>query len=245
MTTLQETPSTAPKQDASPINQALITVNDLHKSYLSGGQPLAILKGVSLSIQAGESIALTGASGSGKSTLLSLLAGLDRPTSGSILIRQEAMHQWDEDQLAQWRRKDVGFVFQDFRLIKSFTAFENISLPLELLGWPAEKARERTQALLESLKISARAHHFPRQLSGGEQQRVAIARAYAHHPVLIFADEPTGNLDPDTSEEVLESLLRLNESEGTTLLMVTHDMQVAQRMKRQIPLRGGRLQETA
>ncbi|MCB9639896.1 MAG: ABC transporter ATP-binding protein [Myxococcales bacterium] len=218
-------------------------VIDLHKSYLSGGRPLEILKGVSLHIYRGESIALTGASGSGKSTLLSLLAGLDRVTQGQILLRGDAMQAWDEDRLARWRREEVGFVFQDFRLVKSFTALENVSLPLEILGWDGQKARQRAEELLEHLSILPRAHHFPHQLSGGEQQRVAIARAYAHRPLLIFADEPTGNLDPETSQQVLDSLLNINDEEQTTLIMVTHDMSVAQRMKRHIPLRAGRLEE--
>lgn len=242
---MQNTEPSAISNAVSSTPSLLLEVVDLHKSYLSGGRPLEILKGVSLSIYRGESIAFTGASGSGKSTLLSLLAGLDRLTKGQIRLRGQAMQDWDQDQLARWRREEVGFVFQDFRLIKSFTALENVSLPLEILGWEGHKARERAEQLLEHLKIRERSHHFPHQLSGGEQQRVAIARAYAHRPLLIFADEPTGNLDPETSQQVLDSFLQLNDEEGTTLIMVTHDMSVAQRMQRHIPLRAGRLDETS
>ncbi len=242
---MQIADSSVSSQALSSAKEVLLEVLDLHKSYLSGGRPLEILKGVSLSIHRGESIALTGSSGSGKSTLLSLLAGLDRLTKGQIRLRGQAMQDWDEDQLARWRREEVGFVFQDFRLIKSFTAFENVSLPLEILGWDGQRARERAEQLLDQLKIRERAGHFPHQLSGGEQQRVAIARAYAHRPLLIFADEPTGNLDPETSQQVLDSFLQLNDEEGTTLIMVTHDMSIAQRMQRHLPLRAGRIDETS
>ncbi|MEM1007888.1 MAG: ATP-binding cassette domain-containing protein, partial [Myxococcota bacterium] len=168
-------------------------------------------------------------------------AGLDRISTGKILLENQEIQDWSEAQWADWRRVNVGFVFQDFRLIKSFTAYENVSLPLELLGWAPINIRTRTRALFTQLKLEQRLDHYPHQLSGGEQQRVAIARAFAHFPKLIFADEPTGNLDPETSESVFQELLHINAQEHTALIMVTHDMALAQRLQRQVPLAHGKV----
>lgn len=218
---------------------ARLELVEVSKSFVSGERELKILRGASLRVEAGETVAITGPSGSGKSTLLGLMAGLDQVSGGEILYEGEPLHTWNEDQLARWRRKEVGFVFQDFRLVPSFTALENVALPLEILGYNAKEAQQRGMALLEELGIGARASHFPHQLSGGEQQRVAIGRAYAHEPRIIFADEPTGNLDPSTASQVLESLLAMNEARQTTMLLVTHDLDLAKRMQRQVAVRDG------
>jgi putative ABC transport system ATP-binding protein len=214
---------------------------DVKKSFASGDGVLEILKGLNFRIDEGETVAITGPSGSGKSTLLNLMAGLDRVSSGQILLKGQTMQEWNEDQLAHWRRTDVGFIFQDFRLIPSFTALENVTLPLELLGWKVSDANARAHSLLKDLGLHNREHHFPHQLSGGEQQRVAIARAFSHKPSLILADEPTGNLDPVTSETVLGALMEMNSAEKTTLAMVTHDMDNARRMSRYVKILGGQI----
>lgn len=228
-------------QNTQEAGLPLLELKQVTKSFRSGERELQILKGLDLSIEPGETIAITGPSGSGKSTLLGLLAGLDRVTSGAILHEGEKTTDWDEERFAQWRRVDVGFVFQDFRLIPSFTALENITLPLEILGVSNQEAHERAQGLLAELGLAERGDHFPNQLSGGEQQRVAICRAYAHGPRLIFADEPTGNLDPETSEQVMRSLLGMNERRQTTLILVTHDMELADTMGRKVALKDGRI----
>lgn len=200
---------------------------------------LQVLKDANLTIYTGETIAITGPSGSGKSTLLGLMAGLDRVSTGTIAFEGKEMQSWDEDQLAHWRRKHVGFVFQDFRLIPSFTALENVALPLEIMGANANEANQKAEAILQRLGLGERTHHFPHQLSGGEQQRVAIGRAYVHEPEIIFADEPTGNLDPNTSGSILQTLMELQEKRQTTLVMVTHDLEIAKQMERQVRIRDG------
>lgn len=227
------------KEQTDAGREALLELVDVHKSFDSGGRTLEILRGASFRVETGQTLAITGPSGSGKSTLLGLMAGLDKLTTGEILYKGQPVHAWDEDQLAVWRRNEVGFVFQDFRLVQSFTALENIALPLEILGKDAKEAESVAQQLLEELGVGGRGHHFPHQLSGGEQQRVAIGRAYAHRPRLIFADEPTGNLDPSTSKQVLESLLAINDNHETTMLLVTHDLELAKLMERHIAVRDG------
>ncbi|MFT7542960.1 MAG: putative ABC transport system ATP-binding protein [Gammaproteobacteria bacterium] len=221
-------------------NPTQIQCRALTKTLPSGGRPLTILEDVDLSIQAGELVAILGPSGSGKSTLLGLLAGLDRPTSGSVLINGRAIEGLDEDELALIRRASVGFVFQSFQLLGNLTAFENILVPLELTGVP--QARDRAKAVLSEVGLAERAHHYPSQLSGGEQQRVAVARAFASQPAMLFADEPTGNLDSETGGRILELLLDMRARHGTTLILVTHDPAIAARADRQVRLFGGRLE---
>ena len=201
---------------------------------------LAILDHVSLSVAAGEAVAIVGASGSGKSTLLSLLAGLDLPSSGRIALDGVDLLALDEDGRAALRARLVGFVFQSFHLLPALSACENVMLPLELAG--VVGARQRAEAMLTRVGLGQRLHHSPRTLSGGEQQRVALARAFVMQPRLLFADEPTGNLDAATGAEIIELLFELNAEQGTTLVLVTHDETLARRCQRQIRLAGGRVQ---
>jgi len=201
---------------------------------------LAILDHVSLSVAAGEAVAIVGASGSGKSTLLSLLAGLDLPSSGRIALDGVDLLALDEDGRAALRARLVGFVFQSFHLLPALSACENVMLPLELAG--VAGARQRAEAMLTRVGLGQRLHHSPRTLSGGEQQRVALARAFVMQPRLLFADEPTGNLDAATGAEIIELLFQLNAERGTTLVLVTHDETLARRCQRQIRLAGGRVQ---
>jgi putative ABC transport system ATP-binding protein len=217
-----------------------IECRQLVKRMPSGAQTLTILDGVSLSIAAGEIAAVLGPSGSGKSTLLGLLAGLDRPTSGEVWIDGRRIDELDEDELALVRRRSVGFVFQSFQLLGNLTAMENVLLPLELARIP--RANERAKELLDAVGLSQRTHHYPSQLSGGEQQRVALARAFGPRPAILFADEPTGNLDAATGERVLQLALDLRARESTTLILVTHDPAVARVAKRRIHLRAGRVE---
>ena len=200
---------------------------------------LTILQGIEMAITAGESVAIVGASGSGKSTLLGLLAGLDLPSSGRIELAGECLSSLDEDGRARLRGEQVGFVFQSFQLLPSLTALENVMLPLELAG--VLDAREPASALLERVGLAARLDHYPKQLSGGEQQRVAIARAFAMQPAVLFADEPTGNLDAATGERIISLLFELNAEHGTTLILVTHDNALAGRCTRAIRLEAGRI----
>jgi putative ABC transport system ATP-binding protein len=215
------------------------------KTFDSGGRTLRVVDGVDLEIGSGESVAILGPSGSGKSTLLGLMAGLDRPTAGEVWLRGEPLHTLDEDRLALLRRTAVGFVFQAFQLLSQLTARENVLLPLELAGTGAPEAA--ADALLDAVGLAGRAHHYPSQLSGGEQQRVAVARAFAARPALLLADEPTGNLDGETGGRVLDVLGEMQASRGTTLVLVTHDPEVARRARRRIHVRDGRIErdETA
>ncbi len=206
----------------------------------SGGRLLTILDAIDLSIGAGESVAILGPSGSGKSTLLALMAGLDRPTEGEVLLDGEPIHNLSEDRLAILRRRNVGFVFQNFQLLTNQTARENILLPLELAS--DEAAGTRADELLDQVGLADRGHHYPVQLSGGEQQRVALARAFATRPRILLADEPTGNLDGATGERVLELLADLQRQEGTTVVLVTHDASVAELTDRAVHLRDGRVE---
>ena len=224
----------------SEITTPCITIRRLFKRLPSGGRLLTILNGIDLEIARGESVAILGPSGSGKSTLLALMAGLDRPTEGEILLDGTPIHDLSEDELAQLRRRKVGFVFQSFQLLGNQTALENVLLPLELAGHPA--AGRRAGELLEMVGLADRGHHYPVQLSGGEQQRVALARAFAGSPPILFADEPTGNLDSATGAHVLRLLAEIREEQGTTMVLVTHDPSVAARADRRIHLRDGRIE---
>lgn len=212
---------------------------NLGKQVMSGDQPLAILQEVSFAVERGDSLAISGASGSGKSTLLGLLAGLDTPSSGTVHLDGADLSSFDEDGRARLRGKLAGFVFQSFQLLPALDALENVMLPLELQG--RADARERAAESLRQVGLSARAHHLPKHLSGGEQQRVAIARAFVVQPKILFADEPTGNLDPATGAQVIELMLELNRAQGTTLILVTHDEALARRCGRQLRLEAGRV----
>lgn len=218
----------------------LLRVEALGKQVALPSGPLTILDGVDFSIAAGEAFAIVGASGSGKSTLLSLLAGLDQASRGRVWLDGVDLGSLDEDGRAALRAEKVGFVFQNFQLLPALTALENVMLPLELRG--DRDAQGPTRQVLEQVGLGARLEHYPRQLSGGEQQRVAIARAFVTRPRLLFADEPTGNLDTSTGQQVVELLFRLNAEAGTTLVLVTHDERLAARCARQLRLAAGRVQ---
>jgi putative ABC transport system ATP-binding protein len=220
-------------------SRALLETRDVSKSVSGPEGKLDILQNVSLRIQPGESFAIVGASGSGKTTLLGLLAGLDTPTGGSILLEGHALEKMDEEARADLRRRLVGFVFQSFHLLPALTAEENVMLPLELEG--SNDARSRARAALEAVGLGARRKHYPAQLSGGEQQRVAIARAFVHSPRVLFADEPTGNLDQRTGHHICDMLFALNRDHSTTLVLVTHDATLAARCDRRIELEEGRV----
>jgi len=209
----------------------------LTKEYQSGEQRLAVLRDVSFAVPDGAFVAIVGPSGSGKTTLLGLLAGLDVPSSGTVLLDGADLSRLSEDKRAQLRGAKVGFVFQSFQLIPTLTALENVQVPLELRGDDGAPARARD--LLARVGLADRAHHFPNQLSGGEQQRVAIARAFSNAPSLLFADEPTGNLDSDTGHHIVELLETLNRESGTTIVLVTHDLALAHRAQRVIRLADG------
>lgn len=217
----------------------IVQVEQLGKQVSSPEGPLIILDQIHFSIARGQSVAVIGASGSGKSTLLGLLAGLDTPTAGRVWLAGVDLGSLDEDGRALLRAQRVGFVFQSFQLLTGLTALENVMLPLELGGQP--DARRQALELLERVGLQARARHYPAQLSGGEQQRVAIARAFAGNPDLLFADEPTGNLDQNTGHRIIELLFALNREQGTTLILVTHDPELAAYCDRTLELEGGRL----
>ncbi len=217
----------------------VLAADKLGKEVSSPEGPLAILSDVSLSVQPGESVAIVGVSGAGKSTLLALLAGLDEPTSGKVQLAGKELTTLDEDGRAAVRAQHVGFVFQSFHLLPALTALENVMLPLELLG--RRDARQAAAEVLVRVGLGERLGHYPRQLSGGEQQRVAIARAFVTGPELLFADEPTGNLDSATGERIMELLFGLNSVTHTTLVLVTHDMDLASRCDRIIRLDAGRI----
>jgi putative ABC transport system ATP-binding protein len=217
-----------------------IELRQLTRKLPSGGRELTILDRIDLTFQAGEFAAVLGPSGSGKSTLLALMAGLDRPTSGEVIIDGTPIQAMSEDGLALLRRHKIGFVFQSFQLLGNLTARENVLLPIELLGQPDPVGR--ANELLAAVGLDDRGHHYPSQLSGGEQQRVALARAFAARPPILLADEPTGNLDGATGRKVLELLTELRRREGTTLILVTHDPAVASLADRRIHLRDGRVE---
>jgi putative ABC transport system ATP-binding protein len=218
---------------------SLLRAASLTKTVSTADHSLTIVNDVSLSVAKGETVAIVGASGSGKTTLLGLLAGLDRPTSGEIFWGDEALSSKNEDQLAAGRAQRIGFIFQSFQLLPALTALENVALPLELAG--ARDAEARASEWLGKVGLGGRVNHMPRQLSGGEQQRVAIARAFVTSPELVFADEPTGNLDSKTGADVVNLMFELNAQAGTTLVLVTHDLQLAARCARTIKLADGRV----
>jgi putative ABC transport system ATP-binding protein len=219
----------------------MLVARNLSKEFTSGAHQLSVLHGVSFDIPAGAFVAIVGPSGSGKTTLLGLLAGLDTPSGGEVILDGAPLHALSEDARAKVRGDKVGFVFQSFQLIPTLTAVENVQVPLELRG--DRGASERARTLLERVGLGARLDHYPTQLSGGEQQRVAIARAFANRPKVLFADEPTGNLDGATGDRIVALLEALNRDEGTTIVLVTHDAALADRTQRVIRLRDGDLVE--
>ena len=217
----------------------MIILQNVTKTVQSGAEDLTILDDVSLSIPDGQFVAVTGASGSGKSTLLGLIAGLDAPTSGAILIDGANVTTMSEDELAELRSEQIGFIFQSFHLIPSLTAFENVIIPMEILG--LKDAKSRADKLLEDVELTARGHHYPTELSGGEQQRVAIARAFANQPKILLADEPTGNLDSKNGNHIFDLMTDLHNQHNVTLVLVTHDQSLAERAQRQVILKDGRV----
>ncbi|WP_312959750.1 ABC transporter ATP-binding protein [Stutzerimonas nitrititolerans] len=220
------------------MSASILNARNLSKVVTSAEGELVILDDLSLSLDQGDSLAIVGTSGSGKSTLLGLLAGLDLPSSGEVQLAGHLLGALNEDERARVRAEHVGFVFQSFQLLDSLNALENVMLPLELHG--RRDAQQRARDLLERVGLGARLHHYPRQLSGGEQQRVAVARAFAAEPHVLFADEPTGNLDSHTGANITELLFELNRERGTTLVLVTHDERLAQRCHNLLRLEGGR-----
>ncbi|WP_252177538.1 ABC transporter ATP-binding protein [Endozoicomonas sp. 4G] len=219
-----------------------VSAKSLTKTVTAQSGSLSILSGLNLKIKSGESVAIIGTSGSGKSTLLGILAGLDRPTAGEVALAGNRIDHLDEDARAGVRANHTGFVFQSFQLLPNLTALENVMLPLELAG--KENAQTQAKTLLERVGLSERLTHYPRQLSGGEQQRVAIARAFVGQPDILFADEPTGNLDEKTGESIIDLLFEVNRENNTTLVLVTHDLHLARRCQRVLRLTQGHLEET-
>jgi len=219
--------------------KTILSARGIGKTVKSGDSDLVILREIDLSVTAGEAVAIVGASGSGKSTLLAILAGLDTPTAGTVALDGADLFALDEDARAELRGRSVGFVFQSFQLLPSLNALENVMLPLELAGHADAEARSRE--ILSKVGLQERMSHYPKHLSGGEQQRVALARAFSVRPKLLFADEPTGSLDAEAGESVIELVFELNRSFGTTLVMVTHDEHLAQRCGRVVRLAAGRI----
>ena len=220
----------------------ILSVEKLKKTYSSGSKELTVLENINFEIEERETFAIVGPSGSGKTTLLGLCAGLDKPDSGNIKLCGASISELNEDQRAALRNEKVGFVFQDFQLIPTLTALENVAVPLELLG--DKNAVQVSRELLEKVGLKDRFDHYPSQLSGGEKQRVALARAFSNRPSILFADEPTGNLDEETGQKVVDLLIELNEAAGTTLVIVTHDLELAQKTQRILRLKGGKVIET-
>jgi putative ABC transport system ATP-binding protein len=219
----------------------ILTTEELTKTFKSGDHSLTVLDRVSFSIEKGISCAIVGPSGSGKTTLLGLCAGLDKPSSGSVTLNSHRISEFSEQELSKIRNEQIGFVFQSFQLIPTLTALENVMVPIELRGVPYKDVEKRALDLLESVGLRERTHHYPNQLSGGEQQRVGLARAFIHKPEILFADEPTGNLDGETGSQIEDLLFDLNKDQGTTLIIVTHDRELAARCDRIIELKSGKL----
>ncbi|NNE78586.1 MAG: ABC transporter ATP-binding protein [Pricia sp.] len=217
----------------------ILNVNHLKKTYSSGSKNLTVLDDISFAIEEGETFAIVGPSGSGKTTLLGLCAGLDQPDSGTVELCGTNLNQLSEDERALLRNREVGFIFQNFQLLPTLTALENVIVPLELQG--AKNPAAVGMDLLDKVGLADRFHHYPSQLSGGEQQRVALARAFSSKPSILFADEPTGNLDEETGDKVVQLLFDLNEESGTTLVIVSHDLELARRNQRILRLKGGRI----
>lgn len=217
----------------------ILNVSQLRKTYNSGSGTLTVLDDITFSLEAGETFAIVGPSGSGKTTLLGLCAGLDRPDTGRIDLCGIEIDTLDEDKRALLRNQKVGFIFQDFQLLPTLTALENVAVPLELQG--VKNAQSKAVTLLEKVGLGARVHHYPSQLSGGEQQRVALARAFSNTPEILFADEPTGELDEETGQKIIELLFDLNKEAGTTLVIITHDMDLARKTQRILRLKGGKI----
>jgi len=221
------------------MNNSMLTVEHLNKVFKSGDQEVAILHDISFEVERGSASAVVGPSGSGKTTLIAICAGLERPTEGAVVLDGTAVHCATEEELSRLRNRSVGFVFQSFQLLPSLTALENVMVPAEIRG--ENHARSRAEELLRQVGLGARMGHYPIQLSGGEQQRVAIARAFINRPKVLFADEPTGNLDTETAKEIVGLIFQLNAESGTTLILVTHDGELTQHADRVISLKGGRL----
>jgi putative ABC transport system ATP-binding protein len=219
----------------------ILELQNVSKTYQSGSRKLTVLDQVTLSIQAGETLAIVGPSGSGKTTLLGLCAGLDSSSTGSVVLNGESLEKLNEDQRAAVRSRDVGFIFQNFQLLPTLTALENVMVPLELKK--RKDAKEKAMELLDKVGLKDRATHYPTQLSGGEQQRVSIARAFANAPKILFADEPTGNLDTETGTMIENLIFDLNKEQGTTLVLVTHDLELAAKTRRIVHIKGGKIQE--
>ncbi|MEQ9423029.1 MAG: ABC transporter ATP-binding protein [Cyclobacteriaceae bacterium] len=218
---------------------SILKVNDLTKTYKSANRDLTVLENVNFEIGAGDTFSIVGPSGSGKTTLLGLCAGLDKASSGSVILGGTKLDQLSEDERAQVRNQSVGFIFQNFQLIQTLTALENVMVPLELRG--EKNVRQKSKELLDRVGLKERFDHYPTQLSGGEQQRVSIARAFSNNPKILFADEPTGNLDEETGSKVEELLFEINAEQGTTLVLVTHDMDLAKRTHRIVRIKGGKI----
>lgn len=217
----------------------ILNIQNLSKTYQSGGSTLTVLDNISFELEAGSTMSIVGPSGSGKTTLLGLCAGLDRSSSGLVELNHIKLDNLSEDQRAQVRNQYVGFIFQNFQLLPTLTAIENVMVPLELRG--EKNVRSRAADLLYRVGLADRGHHYPGQLSGGEQQRVSLARAFSNSPKILFADEPTGNLDAETSEKVVKLIFDLNREAGTTLVLVTHDLELASKTQRIIRVKGGAL----
>lgn len=217
----------------------ILRLDQVNKIYKSGGNTLTVLDNISFSVEAGSTMSIVGPSGSGKTTLLGLCAGLDRSSSGHVELHETRLDGLTEDQLAAVRNQYVGFIFQNFQLLPTLTALENVMVPLELRG--EKNIRPRALELLDKVGLANRGHHYPTQLSGGEQQRVSLARAFSNKPQILFADEPTGNLDAETSEKVVKLLFDLNKEAGTTLVVVTHDLELAAKTQRIVRIKGGKI----
>jgi putative ABC transport system ATP-binding protein len=219
--------------------ETILNIRNLSKTYQGGGHTLHVLNDINFSVEAGSTVSIVGPSGSGKTTLLGLCAGLDRSSSGEVELNNIKLDKLSEDERAQVRNRYVGFIFQNFQLLPTLTALENVMVPLELRG--EKNIRARSLDLLDKVGLADRSHHYPAQLSGGEQQRVSLARAFSNNPRLLFADEPTGNLDAETSDKVVKLLFDLNQEAGTTLIIVTHNLELAAKTKRIIKIKGGHL----
>jgi len=217
----------------------ILKITGLEKRYTSGSKQLTVLQNVSFDVEKGQTFSIVGPSGSGKTTLLGLCAGLDKPDAGTVKLCGYDLNKLNEDERAQLRNKEVGFIFQNFQLLPTLTALENVSVPLELQG--AKDAEISAKALLKKVGLIDRLDHYPSQLSGGEQQRVALARAFSNRPSILFADEPTGNLDEETGEKVIQLLLELNKDAGTTLVIISHDLELANRTQQILRLKGGQI----